>query len=67
MCARLIGRLLGLFFFMMDRETFVTFVSFVMYECVLYNTEDVQTPHGKLYTLNFIDDYSQKAWVYIIR
>ena len=29
--------------------------------------EDVQTPHGELYTLNFIDDYSQKAWVYIIR
>ena len=29
--------------------------------------EDVQTPHGKLYTLDFIDNYSQKAWVYIIR
>ena len=29
--------------------------------------EHVQTPQGELYTLNFIDDYSQKAWVYIIR
>ena len=23
--------------------------------------------HSKLYTLNFIDDYSQKAWIYIIK
>ena len=26
--------------------------------------ETVQTSHGELYTLNFIDDYSQKCWVY---
>ena len=29
--------------------------------------EDVQTPHGKLYTLNFIDSYLQKAWIYVIQ
>ena len=29
--------------------------------------EDTQTTYGGLYTLNFIDDFSQKTWVYIIR
>ena len=29
--------------------------------------EDVQTPHGGLYTLNFIDDFSQKTWVYVLK
>ena len=29
--------------------------------------ENVKTPHGELYTLNFIDDYSQKACIYIIK
>ena len=29
--------------------------------------EDVQTTQGGLYTLNFIDDFSQKTWVYILK
>ena len=29
--------------------------------------QDVQTPDGGLYTLNFIDDFSQKIWVYILK
>ena len=29
--------------------------------------EAVKTTHGELYTLNFIDDYSQKCWVYILK
>ena len=29
--------------------------------------EAVKTPHGELYTLNFIDDYSQKCWVYTLK
>ena len=29
--------------------------------------EDIQTPYGELYTLNFIDNYSQKAWIYVIK
>jgi len=28
--------------------------------------EDIQTPTGDLYALNFIDDFSQKNWVYPI-
>ena len=29
--------------------------------------ETVKTSHGKLYTLNLIDDYSQKCWVYALK
>ena len=29
--------------------------------------QDVQTLAGGLYTLNFIDDFSQKIWVYILK
>ena len=29
--------------------------------------EDTQTAYGELYTLNFIDDFSQKTWVYILK
>ena len=29
--------------------------------------EDVHTPDGKLYTLNFIDDFSDKSWVYNLK
>ena len=29
--------------------------------------ETVKTSHGKLYTLNLIDDYSQKCWVYTLK
>ena len=29
--------------------------------------EDVQTPSGGLYTLNFIDDFSQKTWAYVLK
>ena len=29
--------------------------------------EDVQTPNGEMYTLNFIDDFSQKTWVHILK
>ena len=32
-----------------------------------YGSWKCKTPHGKLYTLNFIDDCSQKAWIYIIK
>ena len=29
--------------------------------------EDVQSPNGKMYTLNFVDDFLQKTWVYILK
>ena len=29
--------------------------------------EDIQTPNGKMYTLNFIDDFLQRTWVYILK
>ena len=29
--------------------------------------ENVKTPHGELYIINFIDDYSPKAWIYMIK
>ena len=29
--------------------------------------EDTQTAYGGLYMLNFIDDFSQKTWVYILK
>ena len=29
--------------------------------------EDVGTPHGEKYTLNFINDYSGMAWIYPLK
>ena len=29
--------------------------------------ENIKTPHGELYIINFIDDYSPKAWIYMIK